>query len=89
MKKERPLLTLRYIGEMTFISVSQGYKTFTFKRENEVKECNHELLEMLMESYPGEIEVVGVESEDTEIIETNPDESQPEVRTIARRRRRS
>lgn len=89
MKKQRPLLTIQYNGGNRFIPVTYGTKSFTFKSGSPVKNIPHELLESLMENYPGEIEVVSVESEDTEIIETNLDDSQPEVRTVARRGRRS
>jgi len=88
MKKQRPNLTLRYIGEASFIPTNFWNKSYTFARGKDVQNCPHELLEMLIESYPGEIEVVGVDNEDDEIIETNLDESQPEIRTISRRGRR-
>jgi len=87
MKKERPIVIVKFIGDSQFIQASEGLKTFTFQRNKEVK-ITHELLELLMEAYPGVIEIVGVEREETEIVETNLDESQPEVRTIARRGRR-
>lgn len=89
MRKQRPLLTVQYNGGNRFIPVTYGTKSFTFKSGAPVKNIPHELLESLMENYPGEIEVVAVESENTKIIETNLDDSQPEVRTLARRGRRS
>lgn len=88
MKKERPLVTVKYIGENAFVQASEGFKTFTFQRNKEVK-ISHELLETMLEAYTGEMEVVSVDSTVMEIVETNLDDSQPEVKTVSRRGRRS
>jgi len=88
MKKERPLITGKYIGENQFIQASEGFKTFTFQRNKEVK-ISHELLETMFEAYTGEIEIVSVDNKEMEIVETNLDDSQPEVKTVSRRGRRS
>ena len=88
MKKERPLVTVKYIGENTFVQASEGFKTFTFPRNKDVK-ITHELLETMLEAYTGEMEVVSVDSKEMEIVETNLDESQSKVKTVSRRGRRS
>jgi hypothetical protein len=88
MKKERPLVTVKYIGENTFVQASEGFKTFTFPRNKDVK-ITHELLETMLEAYTGEMEVVSVDSDEIEIVETNLNELIPEVKTVSRRGRRS